>query len=226
MNRQNAQPPRNAAAPGGHAAASGPRVRGAARNPAIALPLLLLWLTGCVQERIVNYRPALLGSLPDAQTGTPVNMDTGRPRPGAADGLNEQGEFDPDTLRRTSEDGTVTLTARRPYHLMVHVYFTLINNESELFTSQVLSELTREEFQARGRDPAEAFEMLQERQRDVLKLFAAMPQGELTPGVLMEKIGPDVYRLEAVGSQSRQLSWRFIDVTMERGHWRLRWFGP
>ena len=90
----------------------------------------------------------------------------------------------------------------------------------------MLSNLTREEFQARGRDPSEAFEMLQERQRDVLRLFAAMPQGELTPGVLMEKVGPDVYRLEAVGSDARRLPWRYMDVTMERGHWRLRWFGP
>lgn len=213
MNRQGVQPVER----GGH------RGRGAC---GAAAWLVLSTLGGCAQTQVVNYRPALLGSLPNAQTGTPVNMDTGRPRPGSGDGIDDQGLFDPDQLRRTHEDGSVTLTARRPYHLMVHVYFTLINNEPELFTEQVLSNLTREEFQARGRDPSEAFEMLQERQRDVLRLFAAMPQGELTPGVLMEKVGPDVYRLEAVGSDARRLPWRYMDVTMERGHWRLRWFGP
>lgn len=182
-------------------------------------------LCGCGPERVVAYRPALLGSLPESKTGTPVTLDMGRPRPGATDGLTEDGTFDPDQLRHVADDGTVTLVARRPYHLMVHVYYTLINAEPELFTSQVLSTLTREEFEARGKDPAEAFEMLQARQRDILRLFAAMPQGELTPGVLMQKVGEDVYRLEAVGSDARRLPWRFMDITMEHGNWRLRWFG-
>lgn len=192
----------------------------------VAALVLLLAPAGCVREEIVGYRPALLGSLPEAQTRTPVTLDMGRPRPGARDGLGEDGGFDPGQLRQTHEDGSVTLIARRPYHLMVHVYYTLINNEPKLFASQVLSKVTREEFEARGMDATEAFDMVQARQRDVLRLFAAMPQGELTPGVLMEKVGADVYRLEAVGAEARRLPWRFMDVTMERGHWRLRWFGP
>ena len=187
----------------------------------------LFWVVmgGCVEERVVNYRPALLGSLPEAQSQTQMDLDTGRPRPGAGDGVNEQGEFDASMLRRTHEDGSVTIVARRPYHLMVHVYYALINGEEAFFTSQVLSKRTRDEFLARGRDPREAYEMLQDRQDDVLRLFAAMPQGELTPGVLMEKVGADVYRLEATGSGGRRLKWRFMDVVMEGGHWRLRWFG-
>ncbi len=180
---------------------------------------------GCVREKVVGYRPALLGTLPETQSQTAITLDMGRERPGARDGQTPDGSFDYNRLRQVHEDGRVTLIARRPYHLMVHVYYTLINNEPELFAAQVLSELTREEFAARGRDPREAFEMIQSRQSDVLKLFAAMPQGELTPGVLMDKVGPTVYRLEAVGSGARRLSWRFMDVTMEGGHWRLRWFG-
>ena len=190
--------------------------------PLLSLPLLLA--SGC-QQQVVGYRPALLGSLPEAQSGTPVTLDTGRARPGAGDGLDEEGRFDPSRLRREHEDGSVTLIARRPYHLMVHVYYTLINNERDLFAEQVLASVTAEEYTARGLDPREAFDALQARQTDILRLFAAIPQGERTPGVLMRKVGDNIYRLEAVGSQARSLRWRSMDVTMEHGQWRLRWFG-
>lgn len=182
--------------------------------------------SGCAQERVVNYRPALLGTLPHARTGTPVSLDAGRPRPGAEDARGEDGRFDPSLLRSTAPDGRVTLIARRPYHLMTHIYYTLIDGESELLAFQVLSETTRREFLDMGRDPREAYEMLVARQRDILRLFAAMPQGELTPGVRMQKVGERVYRLEATGADARRLPWRFMDITMEHGHWRLRWFGP
>ena len=188
------------------------------------LGLALLLAAGC-QQQVVGYRPALLGSLPEAQSRTPVTLDIGRPRPGAGDGLDDEGRFDPGRLRREHEDGRVTLIARRPYHLMIHIYYTLINNERDLFAEQVLSDITREEYAARGLDPREAFDTLQARQTDILRLFAAIPQGELTPGVLMRKVCDNVYRLEAVGSQARSLRWRSMDVTMERGQWRLRWFG-
>lgn len=190
-----------------------------------ACGLALLATPGCVREEVVGYRPSLLGTLAESQSQTPITLDDGRARPGARDGQATDGSFDYNKLRQVHDDGKVTLIARRPYHLMVHIYYTLINNEPDLFAEQVLSELTREEFEARGRDPREAFEMIQARQAEVLKLFAAMPQGELTPGVLMDKVGPTVYRLEAVGSSARRLNWRFMDVTMEGGHWKLRWFG-
>jgi len=123
------------------------------------------------------------------------------------------------------EDGSKTLIARSGRHLMTHIYNTLTEEDEALFTEQVLSLVTRDEFVERGLGGSAAYEMLRARRRDVLRLFAMMPQGEYTPGVLMQRVGDRTYRLRVSGPGTSELRWRFMDMVMEGGNWRLRWFG-
>lgn len=180
------------------------------------LVLGVLALAGCAPERrVVKWDPPLAG-LPGAQTGAPVVRDeSAMVSAGAA----------PDGIVVEHEDGSVTLVSRSGRHLMVHIWTTIENEEEALFTEQVLSERTREEFVQRGYAPEEAFRELVRRKRDVARLFAQMPQGEMTPGVLMEKVGDRTYRLGVSGPGTEELPWRFMDMVMEGGNWRLRWFG-
>lgn len=183
---------------------------------AAGLAVVCAGLVGCaVEERVVKWDPPMAG-LPGAQTGRPV--------------VREQSAFAspeaaPDGIAIENEDGTVTLVSRSGRHLMVHIWTTIENDEESLFVEQVLSDRTAGEFVERGYDPAEAYRELVKRKRDVAKLFAQMPQGEMTPGVLMEKVGEKTYRLGVSGPGTEELRWRFMDMVMEGGNWRLRWFG-
>lgn len=127
-------------------------------------------------------------------------------------------------LRIEHEDGTVELRARRARHLMIHVFSTLRDDERELFTDQVLSSVTRDEFIERGLDPRLAFDALKQDFSEIAKLFRRVPQGELTPGALWKKVGERTYRLKIQGARARGLKWNAMDARFEGGAWRLRWF--
>ncbi|MEM7755726.1 MAG: hypothetical protein AAF297_08840 [Planctomycetota bacterium] len=172
---------------------------------------------GCTETKVVRSQP-FLSHLPGAET----QAETSGPRwagyrsPAAAPG---------GSIVIEQEDGSKTLVARSGRHLMTHVYNTLTEDDEALFTEQVLSSVTRAEFVERGLPASAAFAALKERERDVLRLFSMMPQGEYTPGVLMKRVGEGMYRLRVSGPGTSRLRWRFMDMVMEGGNWRLRWFG-
>ncbi len=172
-------------------------------------------LMGCTETRVIRQHTPLAG-LPGASGGVQV-------------GSKLEGYIDPTVVpgSRTfilHEDGSVELIARTGDHLLKHLSGVLRTGNRELFVEQVLSSATREEFEARGRDPAEAFDMIVERERDFRAMRARMPLGEKTPGVVMRKLGTRVYRVETIGLASRDLEWRGFDMVFEEGNWRLRWF--
>lgn len=184
---------------------------------ALAALLVLTALTApaCREERIVS-RKGMLSSLPGAQTG------------GIPDVRNiTQAEIlrtPDDGIRQTLPDDTVVLYAKSIQHLMTHIVNTMQNEEEELFTQQVLSKATRDEFVVRGYDPNEAYKEIVRRQRDVFRLFNAMPFGERTPGVYMESIGRNEFRIRLPRSSWGDLNWTGIDAVFEDGNYRLRWF--
>lgn len=123
-------------------------------------------------------------------------------------------------------DGSVALRAGSGRHLLVHVYTTLMEDQRELFTRQVLSEMTKREYRERGLDPSTAYDTLREMENDIVDLCNAMPFGERTPGVAMRSVGGRVLRLEAPPEKHASLRLVAMDMVMEGGNWRLRWFVP
>lgn len=171
--------------------------------------------SGCVEERVANYRP-MLGGLPGAESGMPVSGVPGR--------TTDPTVVQEDRLVIENADKSKTLVARTARHLMVHLYSTLREGDEQLFLDQVLSQRTKDEYYERGMDAREAFRTLKERQRDIERLFDAMPMGEYTPGFFLRPVGGGVQRLEVQGPASRELAWTGIDMVMEKGNFRLRWF--
>ncbi|MCC5821864.1 MAG: hypothetical protein LAT64_01095 [Phycisphaerales bacterium] len=172
-------------------------------------------LTACAEERIVSRR-GLLSSLPGAESNIPDHRTVNRP-----DILRTPSSG----IRETLEDGdTVILHAKSVRHLMAHIVTTMQNGEEELFVEQVLSSKTRQEFVLRGYDPAEAYKELIRRERDVFRLFNVMPFGEQTPGLFLQKIGDNEFRLQIPRSSFGELRWTGIDVVFENKNYRLRWF--
>lgn len=135
------------------------------------------------------------------------------------------GATEPDRIVIENPDGSVTLISRRGAHLMSHIQRTLAHDEEELFVEQVLSERTKAEYRERGLEPAEAFATLKERSADISLLFSRMPFGEASPDVIMSTLDDKTLRLTLTGAGARDLHWTTMDMVLERGSYRLRWFG-
>lgn len=176
-----------------------------------------------METRVVKWDPPLAG-LPGVQTRAEIV--------GANDyGFVDPTRAEPESLVVEQPDGSKTLIARSGRHLMVHIYNTLADNDQDLFVDQVLCEATKAEYRDRNLDPRQAFATLKQHERDIHALFDLMPAGEHTPGVFWEPVGtvgPDnqrVVRIKVTGVGTTRLHWTFMDMVMEHGNWRLRWFG-
>ncbi|GJQ29882.1 MAG: hypothetical protein HBSAPP03_17660 [Phycisphaerae bacterium] len=171
---------------------------------------------GCAREtRVVKFNP-FLGGLPGATSGAPIVRDLGD--------YTDPTAIPPDQLRREEEPGKVLLTAKSGRHLMIHIHTTLRAGDRDLFTTQVLSAMTRAECLERGIDPGEAFDYFKTREDDIAALFNMMPAGEQTPGVIARRLGRHVMRVQVSGLGTEDLYWTGFDMVMEKGSWRLRWF--
>jgi hypothetical protein len=173
------------------------------------IPLAAL-LGGCTYERDVNYKPFFSG-LEGAKTQTPATLDPERFAAAPSAPMADE------SIRTVSKDGKVTLVSRNAQHLMRHILMTLENGERDLFTAQVLSDRTRDEYLQRGLDPGGAFDTLSKRQDDIRELFRRMPIGEHSPNVLMDKLGTGLYRVRLTGRSARDLEWTSFDMSLEGG---------
>lgn len=174
-------------------------------------------LSACEMEtRVVRYKAPLAG-LPGAEHASNV----------VARSADVHSVLDASTgeIRYTDDDGRIKLVARSGNDLMVHIYETLRDGEKDLFTEQLLSTRTRGEYVSRGLDPNQAFDDLLRRSDDVVDLFNMMPHGEFTPGVFIKPIGKDMFRLEVTGLAARDIKWTAMDMVVEKGQYKLLWFG-
>ncbi len=185
----------------------------------VALGAAVALQVACEQETRVIRRNPPLANLPGAISSGPV---VGGPV-GYADPTRATSG-----LVTTHADGSKTLHAKTGRHLMAHIYTTIRDDQPELFVTQVLSERARRAYEARGLDPAQAFDDVKGRRADFERLVRAMPQGEFTPGVFLKRVDDKVRRFEVTGKHAEGLAWSGIDMAMEKGEWRLVGFvdGP
>ncbi len=212
---------------------------------AIALLGAAILASGCTYQKDVNYKPFFSG-LEGAKTETPATGDTARQASDPLSGGDTR-------IRIENKDGSITLATRNAQNLMRHITTTLEKGERDLFTTQVLSQSTKQEYLLRGLDPAEAFDTLKQNENDIRELFRRMPMGEHSPNVIMDKLGSDLYRVRLTGKATEGLKWTAFDMVLEGGgrmiplerdgvpvldkktgrqvevmapkNWRLVWFG-
>jgi hypothetical protein len=58
-----------------------------------------------------------------------------------------------------------------------------------------------------------------------MALLARMPMGEFTPGLFLKPLERNTFRLQIPPRAAQGLNWTFVDMVVERGKWKLRWFG-
>ncbi|MBO6512799.1 MAG: hypothetical protein JJ974_02390 [Phycisphaerales bacterium] len=178
--------------------------------------VLIAQMGGCKPYRKEISRKSLLSKLDQQQRG-----EAQAPRPTV---INEIFAVPGGKIRTEDEDGNVTLYAKSIKHLMNHIIYALENDERELFTEQILSQITKDEFIDRGMDPGIAFDELVKRRRDIYRMFNFMPMGESTPGLYIEPIGENLFRLAVSRAGHQDLLWIGIDVSFEDLNYKLRWF--
>ncbi len=174
-------------------------------------------LSACTYERVIS-RSSLLGGLDGAQSQIPERQ--------TAQALPDFLRTPDEGIRVEDEDGAITLHMKSIRQLMAQITSTLQNGEKELFVDQVLSTVTKEEFYERGLDPALAFDELLLHYKDIGRLFYFMPMGEYTPGLYLENIGRNMFRLKISRIRNESMYWIGIDAVFEKGNYRLRWFVP
>ncbi len=173
---------------------------------------------GCTwEERIVDVR-GILHDVPGAQHGGAQEEDGGSTRR-AGRGRSAAGPMDGQQLVIEHEDGTVTLVSDSPRHVVRHLWRGLLENDLEAFYEQLLSDRTKMEYLDRGREPEEAIDFLLKHREELVKFLSRMPMGELTPGLYLRKVSPDVYRLKL--PPSSDLEFRYADFTWEGRTCRL-----
>ena len=198
---------------------------------ALGLAFVAAPLTGCEMERrVISVRGGLAGiegaqgqDLAESGGASPVRSDAfarivAKQRQQAA---ANNPSLAPRSVRINHDDGSVTLILSSPRHVVLHLRQTLIQSEPELLYEQILSEQAKREYRQSGLDPHEAVKFLFEHRRDVLKMLQRMPQGELSPGMFLTKIGPNAYRMEIRGASAQGLMFRRLDVIWERGVCKL-----
>lgn len=183
-------------------------------RPAISATLIAALLTaGCTETRYIYSNPPLAG-MPGAVTRAEVVGVNGN------SGISQI----PDEKTVTENpDGTVTLRARNVKQVLLNVRWCLENDRSDVFVKQVLATRTGEEYQARGKDPAEAFAILKRYRDDFDKLHRTMPMGEFTPGLFLKTLSANTFRLEITDRSADRLYWNGIDVVFEKNNYLFRW---
>jgi hypothetical protein len=181
---------------------------------------LAVAISGCKpEEKVVRYKPFFSG-LDGVETREPTVIEQ---QPGMAG--TEDAEITDDDLIIENEDGSKTLISRSGLQLMSHIRRLLAEGDADTFASQVLSQVTRDEYNQRQIDPRESFKTLKEREKDILLLFARMPMGESSPTVIVDQLGRNTFRVRVTGDARRGLGrYTGMDMIMEKGNWKLRWF--
>lgn len=186
------------------------------RATLVVVAVLVSATFGCQTEKKEVLLNPFFANLPGSEHRMPVARDFGD--------WKDPGQIPEDQLVVESEPGKVTLLAKSVRHLMIHIHNTLEENQRDLFVDQVLSEATKREFKERGYEAGLAFDFLQSQRAEIDALFNTMPGGESTPGLFLRPLGDRTYRLALDGMQGRDLGWVGMDVTLEGGNYRLRWF--
>lgn len=197
------------------------------RRAALAAALALL-LAGCAEERrVIAVRGGLHG-LPGAEGGVQVQQPlvASKAEKQRASMQNPRGYADAgdqnDLLRVEKPGGHVTLVSRNARELAFHLRQTLARDEPDLLFEQVISDRTKDQYEAAGRDPYEAVEFLMKHKAEVLRLIQNLHLAERLPMDLGDVIGPNEYELRVPpGQVDPPLVFNAFDYVFERDACRL-----
>jgi hypothetical protein len=166
-----------------------------------ALVLASLLTAGCEPYRIeYRERPAWYSKMADGPLPNRVQLDDGTvllfnvdPDDAAAKrASNDDDEPPPFRLRQEQEDGTVTLNAILPEHVIANTLNCMRGEEYDLLWDQGLAERTRLAYAAEGQGREEFVEFCREHRTELARTLNRMLMGFLSNDVTVEPEGDGV----------------------------------
>ncbi len=196
--------------------------------------LLLVFLcgtfvVGCEPYRIEHrQRPAFYQRASDQELPSEVVLDDGtvmkfsEKRPGSSEASRESlAGAERVEIRERTSDGSVTLRAYAPEHVLAHAKQCIRQREYELIWEQLLAEETRSVYLRSGQDYASFAEFCERNRGDLMELFNRMGFGFYSSDVVQESIGNNAFRLRLHPSLGSQFKFTEFDVVKEPGG--LKW---
>ncbi len=117
-------------------------------------------------------------------------------------------------------DGTITLNAYLPHHLVAHLRACIVQNRLEFVTEQLLAPSVVKRYEEEGRSLEEITEFFADNSRDILLLLTRLERGVDSPDVAFEQSGSQ-YRLRVVGWVAEPLVLRTLDMEYHSGEFSL-----
>lgn len=175
-------------------------------------------LSACADDEVVRTRRGVFDNMPGIQRGgadplQPVSSD--------------QARADPDEERKQIEvinpDGSITLRSPQMRHAVYHLRKQLLADDNKLLAEQVLAQMTRERFSAKGKTLYDAADELRANRRDILFLLARLPNGENSPNALVTKEGPKLFKIAITSTAAKGLAFTELWILLEAADWKVVW---
>lgn len=200
------------------------------RTLSLTAMAMCVLLSGCESYRVeyhkrpAYYREAALGELHDRvvlDDGTVLVYDTRDVRHPAAS--NRQGgerrEF---KLREELDDGTIVLRAMTPEHVIANALECLENEEYDLLYHELLSQHTRDEWEARGNDFSDFEAYFSQYRGEMMRALTRMYIGLSQVETVVENLGNGVIECRLAQRNPRSISSTFTRVRVIREGYGLK----
>jgi hypothetical protein len=180
------------------------------------------WVTGCEPYRVEYHkRPAFfekaaMGDLPEQvvlDDGTVIKYSNyGEQSTMGRTGDDSQRPF---LIREEMPDGEIVLRAILPEHVLVNTLECLRNEEYELLWEQMLSEHTRQQFEAEGGGKDECLSYFRKHRHDLVATLTRMVAGLPAQHTRFDPLGNGVTRCRLRPQFVGDLKYKYFDITRE-----------
>lgn len=186
------------------------------------LAMGLAMLSGCQTERIeyhkrpAFYYKAAMGDLPEEvrlEDGTILKYSTYDEQSSLGRSKGEAKK--PFLIREENEDGSITLRAILPEHILVNLLECLRNSEYELIWEQLLAEQTRQEFEATGGGEDGCTAFLKKNRHDLAATLTRMVAGLPAQETRFDRLADGIIRCRLRPQHVGELKYKYFDVIQE-----------
>ncbi len=194
--------------------------------PALIL-LLLLLIPGCEEQR-VQYRktPSFYSRMADMQGGRDTVLEDGTEIRFIHQQPRDLDNFTDHTgkkflMREELEDGSVSLNAIMPEHVLLLLLDCLQGQEYTLFWDEMISTSTKEWYESEGGGQKACIEFLRINRRDIADALTRMKMGTGLNEVERIQVDEEIIRLRLAKHLRHRFAFTEVDTRWEDGKYVL-----
>ena len=190
--------------------------------------ILLLFLPLGCEEKRVQYRktPSFYSRMADMQGGRDTILEDGTEIRFIHEQPSELDNFTDHTgkrflMREELEDGSISLNAIMPEHVLLLLLDCLQEQEYTLFWDEMISTSTKEWYESEGGGQKACLEFLRINRRDIADALTRMKMGSGLNEVERIQVDDEIIRLRLVKHLRHRFTFTEIDTRWEDGKYVL-----